>query len=307
MYSRAADVVDVFGRAIYISSAKGGAMEHVKVNQETVAYLRERAVRPPDVILILGSGLGGLADEIEAPVRIPYTQIPGFPHSTVPGHAGALVLGRWGGVDVAVMQGRFHLYEGWDAEAVALPIRALAALGARAIVLTNAAGGLRPGMHPGDLMLISDHLNFMWKNPLIGPVVPGEERFPDMSDPYDGELRAAAEEVALEMAIPLDQGVYAALLGPSYETPAEIRMLARLGADAVGMSTVPEVLVARALGLRVLAVSCITNLAAGLGGERLSHDEVMEVGARVCERLAGLIRGVLPRIAVGLRPVEAAP
>lgn len=281
-------------------------MQHIEKHQEAIEYLRQHVTQPPEVILILGSGLGGLAEEIEQPVRVPYEQIPGFPHSTVAGHAGALVLGRWEGVDVAVMQGRFHLYEGWDPEAVALPIRVLAALGAGAIVLTNAAGGVRPGMRPGDLMLIADHINFTWKNPLIGPVVPGEERFPDMSDPYDDALRAAAEEVALELAIPLEQGVYAALLGPSYETPAEIRMLARLGADAVGMSTVPEVLVARALALRVLAISCITNLAAGLGGERLSHEEVMEVGARVRDGLAALIRGVLPRVAVGSSPVEAA-
>jgi purine-nucleoside phosphorylase len=272
---------------------------------ETVAFLRERLTRAPSVILVLGSGLGGLADEIQDPVRIPYEEIPGFPRSTVAGHAGALVAGIWEGVEVAVMQGRFHLYEGWDPADVARPIRALAALGARQLVLTNAAGGVRPGLEPGDLMLIADHINLMFRNPLIGPVSTGEERFPDMSEPYDAEFRRAAERVALERRIPLDQGVYAAVLGPSYETPAEIRMLARLGADAVGMSTVPEVVVARALGLRVLGISCITNLAAGLGSEPLSHEEVMEVGARVRDRLADLLRHLMPHIAASNLPSEA--
>jgi purine-nucleoside phosphorylase len=273
---------------------------------ETVTFLRERLTRAPAAILVLGSGLGGLADEIQDPVRLPYEEIPGFPRSTVLGHAGALVAGIWEGVEVAALQGRFHLYEGWDPSAVVLPIRALAALGAGLLLVTNAAGGVRPGLRPGDLMLIADHLNLMGRNPLIGPVFAGEERFPDMSEPYDAAFRRAAEEVALERRIPVEQGVYAAVLGPSYETPAEIRMLARLGADAVGMSTVPEVLAARALGVRVLGISCITNLAAGLGREPLSHAEVMEVGARVRDRLADLVRGVLPRIAEPNLPTEAA-
>jgi purine-nucleoside phosphorylase len=266
---------------------------------ETVAFLRERFTRAPHAVLVLGSGLGGLADEIEDPVRIPFAEIPGFPRRTqeLAGHAGALVAGRLEGVEVAAMQGRFHLYEGWEPADVALPVRALAALGAGTLLVTNAAGGIRPGFRPGDLMLIADHVNLMSRSPLIGAAVPGEERFPDMSDPYDPAFRRVAEEVALELGIPLVQGVYAALLGPSYETPAEIRMLARLGADAVGMSTVPEVLVARALGVRVLGISCITNLAAGLGGQKLSHDEVMETGAAVRDRLVALVRGVLPRVA----------
>lgn len=274
--------------------------------EETIAFLRERVTRAPHAVLVLGSGLGALADELEDPVRIPYGEIPGFPESTVAGHAGALVAGRLEGVEVAAMQGRFHLYEGWEPSLIALPVRVLAALGAETMLLTNAAGGIRPGLRPGDLMLISDHINLTGRNPLIGAALPGEERFPDMSDPYDAALRRAVREAALERQIPLTEGVYAAVLGPSYETPAEIRMLARLGADAVGMSTVPEVIVARAVGLRCVGISCVTNLAAGLGGERLSHDEVMEVGARVRDRLASLVRGALPRIAPVNRPMEAA-
>ncbi|MDB4949347.1 MAG: Purine nucleoside phosphorylase [Gemmatimonadetes bacterium] len=267
--------------------------------EDTITFLRERVTRAPHAVLVLGSGLGGLADEIEDAVRIPFEDVPGFPRRTqqLEGHAGRLVAGRLEGVEVVAMQGRFHLYEGWAPEAVALPLRALAALGAGTVVLTNAAGGLRPGMRPGDLMLMADHINFMARNPLIGRVAAGEERFPDMSDPYDAEYRRIAEEVARELRIPLLSGVYAALLGPSYETPAEIRMLGRLGADAVGMSTVPEVLVARAMGMRCIGFSAITNLAAGLGGSTLSHAEVMEVGASVRDRLVALVRGILPRVA----------
>ncbi len=263
---------------------------------DTVSFLRERVPHAPQAILVVGSGLGGIVEEIGDAVRTPYADIPGFPRSTVVGHAGELVAGRWAGVNVVAMAGRFHLYEGWTPREVTYPIRTLAALGPGSLILTNAAGGVRPGMQPGDLMLIADHLNLMWKNPLIGAVEEGEERFPDMSDPYDAEFRRVAEEVALEQRIPVEQGVYAALLGPSYETPAEIRMLARLGADAVGMSTVPEVLVARARGIRVLGISCITNLAAGLGSTPLSHAEVVEVGARVRDRLAALVKGSLPRL-----------
>ena len=264
---------------------------------ETIEYLRERVTRAPSVVLVLGSGLGGMAEEIADAVAIPYPDIPGFPRSTVTGHAGRLVAGIVNGVEVVAMQGRFHLYEGWDPSVVALPIRALAALGAGALVVSNAAGGLRPGMKAGDLMLIADHINLMGKNPLIGPVLAGEERFPDMSAPYDPEFRRIAAEIALKQRIRLEEGVYAALLGPSYETPAEIRMLRTLGADAVGMSTVPEVIVARALGLRVLGISLISNLAAGISPVPLSHAEVMEAGARVQEPFARLVREILPRIA----------
>ena len=272
----------------------------------TVTFLRERITRAPHAILILGSGLGGLADEIEDAVRIPYGDIPGFPVSAVAGHVGALVAGRLNGVEVVAMQGRFHLYEGWDPADVAMPIRVLAALGSEVLLVTNAAGGIRSGMQPGDLMLLSDHLNLIGRNPLAGTEVIGNARFVDMSEPYDADFRRHAQEIAGEQGVTLSEGVYAGLLGPSYETPAEVRMLGRLGADAVGMSTVPEVLVARALGLRVLGISCITNLAAGLGGAHLSHEEVLEVGAQVRDRLAALVRGVLPRIATSNDPSEAA-
>ena len=273
-------------------------MTHTSI-EPTVTFLRERFTRAPHAILVLGSGLGGLADEIDDAVRVPFDDIPGFPRRTqaLAGHAGQLVAGRMEGVEVVAMQGRFHLYEGWKPSDVALPVRALASLGAQSMLLTNAAGGIRPGFVPGDLMLIADHLNLMFQNPLIGEAYPGETRFPDMSDPYDAGFRRAAEEVARELKIPVTQGVYAGLLGPTYETPAEVRMLGRLGADAVGMSTVPEVIVARAIGVKCLGISCITNLAAGLSGQALSHDEVMEVGAQVRERLVALVRGVLPRIA----------
>jgi purine-nucleoside phosphorylase len=223
----------------------------------------------------------------------------------VAGHAGALVAGTWEGVEVVAMQGRFHLYEGWDPQAVALPIRALRELGASTLVLTNAAGGVRPGFEPGYAHAHRGPHQPHGPEPAGGPVFEGETRFPDMSAAYDAEFRRIAREVAEREGVAVEEGVYAAVLGPSYETPAEIRMLGRLGADAVGMSTVPEVIVARALGMRVLAISCITNLAAGLGQESLSHEEVMEVGARVRDRLASLVRGTLPRIAAGNLPTEA--
>jgi purine-nucleoside phosphorylase len=274
--------------------------------EETIGFLRERVTRAPEACLVLGSGLGELAHEIRDAVIIPYAEIPGFPVSTVAGHAGALVAGILNGVEVVAMQGRFHLYEGWDAGEVAIPVRSAAALGAELLLLTNAAGGLRPGMQPGELMLIADHLNLTGRNPLVGPVQGSEERFPDMSEPSDAAARRAAASVALELRIPLTEGVYAAVLGPSYETPAEIRMLRMLGADAVGMSTVPEVLVARALGMRVMGISCITNLAAGLGASALSHEEVIEVGAAVSDRLGTLVRELLPRLVRSNSPSEAA-
>jgi purine-nucleoside phosphorylase len=259
----------------------------------TLAYLRERVTIRPRVALVLGSGLGAMADELEEAVRIPYTEIPGFAPATVEGHRGVLVAGRLEGVECVALQGRYHVYEGHAPEVVTVPVRVVAALGARTLIVTNAAGGLNRTFRPGDLMIIDDHINLMWRNPLVGAVVPGDERFPDMSRPYDPELQALAERVALELGVRVVRGVYCAVSGPSYETPAEIRMLQRFGGDAVGMSTVPEVLVARAMGVRVLGFSLITNLAAGLAAAPLSHAEVVAAGAEAAGRLGALVRRVV--------------
>ena len=261
-----------------------------------VAARLGKGARTPKAAIVLGSGLGFLADEIKDAVRIPYKEIPGFPQPGVAGHKGELVAGVLAGVPVIAQSGRFHLYEGHDAGVAALPVRVFAGLGIRTLFLTNAAGGARLTFRPPTLMLISDHLNLMGRNPLLGPVEEGEERFPDMSEPYDPELRKLAREVAREERIPLEEGVYAGLLGPSYETPAEVRMLRGLGADAVGMSTVPEVIVARARGLRVMGVSTITNYAAGLTTASLSHKEVIAAANEVGAALARLLTGVLARL-----------
>lgn len=260
---------------------------------DTLAFLHERVTRRPRVMLVLGSGLGALADSLEDAVRIPFAEIPGFAPATVQGHRGMLVAGRLEGVECIALQGRYHLYEGHPTALVTLPVRAMAALGARTLIVTNAAGGINRSFRAGDLMIIDDHINFMGRNPLIGPVVPGDERFPDMSEPYDRSLQALAERVALGQGIRVVRGVYAAVSGPSYETPAEIRMLQRFGADAVGMSTVPEVIAARAMRIRVLGISLITNLAAGLAATPLAHDEVVEAGREAADRFSRLIRGVL--------------
>src|SRR5216117_809490 len=250
----------------------------------------------PDVAIVLGSGLGALADAVRSACRIPYSEIPGFPQPGAPGHKGELVAGMLENVPVVVQSGRFHLYEGHAPDVAALPTRVFARLGATTLVVTNAAGGIRHTFRPPTLMLIADHINLMFKNPLVGPVAEGDERFPDMSDPYDPALRRLAREVARTERIPLEEGVYAGLLGPSFETPAEIRMLQRLGADAVGMSTVPEVIAARARGIRCLGFSSITNVAAGLSAQKLSHLEVLEAGKQVSGQLEQLIRGVLRRL-----------
>jgi purine-nucleoside phosphorylase len=257
------------------------------------ASVRAQTTRVPDVALILGSGLGSLADEISDATVIPFAEIPGFPAAAVIGHAGRLVVGEIEGLTCAAMQGRFHLYEGHDPATVALPVRMLLALGARTLIVTNAAGGINRTFRAGDLMLIEDHINLLARNPLTGPVLEGETRFPDMSHAYDVGLRQIAKRVADEQSLQLMNGVYAAVPGPTYETPAEIRMLERLGADAIGMSTVPEVIVARARGVPVLGISLITNLAAGLSPNPLSHDEVVAAGMEARERFAQLIRGVL--------------
>ena len=245
---------------------------------EAAEYLRARLPARPDLALVLGSGLGGLADRIEDPVYIPYGQIPHFPVSTAPGHAGRFVFGRLSGRMVLCMQGRFHYYEGHDMAAIALPVRALKALGCRALVLTNAAGGVNWDFSVGDFMLITDHINFMGANPLrgenddvIGP------RFCDMTHVYTPEFQQTARQVAAQQGITLREGVYLGYMGPSFETPAEIRAFRTLGADAVGMSTVPEAIAASHCGLPVLGVSLITNMAAGMAGKRLSGDEVIEI------------------------------
>ncbi len=267
--------------------------------QEAARAISGRLRGPaPKVAIVLGSGLGFLSDEVRDSVRIPYAEIPGFPQPGVVGHKGELVAGTLEGVPVLVQSGRFHLYEGHSADVVALPVRVFHAVGVRTLIVTNAAGGVRPTFRAGALMLIADHVNLMFRNPLIGPVQEGEERFPDMSAPYDPELRALAREVARQERIPLDEGVYLALLGPCFETPAEIRMLQRLGADAVGMSTVPEVITARARGIRCLGFSTITNLAAGISPVPLSHQEVLEVGRQVGHSLGTIVKGVVRQLPV---------
>jgi purine-nucleoside phosphorylase len=268
----------------------GGRAEAVEA---AAAFLRRRLDTLPETAIVLGSGLGRLAARLQDARAIPYGEIPGFPTTTVVGHEGRLVAGTLGGTPVLVQSGRFHLYEGHSADTVALPVRVMATLGVRTLILTNAAGGIRRTFSRGALMMIADHVNLTFRSPLIGPLLPGEERFPDMSEPYDPDLRARAREVAREQGIALDEGVYLQLLGPTYETPAEVRMLERLGGDAVGMSTVVEVIAARARGVRCLAFSTITNPAAGITGERLSHDEVMEVAARVSGDLERLVEGVV--------------
>jgi purine-nucleoside phosphorylase len=249
----------------------------------------------PRVAIVLGSGLGFLAGEVAEPLRIPYSAIPGFPEPGVAGHKGELVAGRLESVPVLVQAGRFHLYEGHAASVAALPTRVFAELGIKVLIVTNAAGGVRRTFPAGILMLIADHINLMWRNPLIGQPRPGEQRFPIMHAPYDADLRALARTVAREERVPLEEGVYVGLLGPSYETPAEVRMLERLGADAVGMSTVPEVIVARSRGLRCLGFSSITNPGAGITGEALSHEEVLAASERMGRQLSVVLKGVLRR------------
>jgi purine-nucleoside phosphorylase len=251
----------------------------------------------PRIAITLGSGLGGLTRRFEARADVPYSDLPGWPLPTVEGHAGQAIFGRLGDVEVLGLSGRVHLYEGHEPARAAFYVRVLGALGVPALFLSNAAGAIHRTFQPGDLMLLADHINLMFRSPLVGPVQPGETRFPDMSSPYDPALRAAVKEAALELQIPLREGVYAALLGPTYETPAEIRMLEALGADAVGMSTVPEVIAARALGIRCVAVSCLTNLAAGVSPEPLDHAEVLETSQRVADDFERLVERSVTRFA----------
>ena len=243
----------------------------------------------PVAAIILGSGLGGLAERIEGARRVAFHEVPGFPQATVHGHAGVLIAGKLAGRPVLAMAGRFHLYEGHSPRLAGYSVRVLHALGARTLFVSNAAGGINRNFAAGDLMVIADHINLMFRNPLEGPLEPGDIRFPDMSDPYDSALRTMLHEAGRTLGVPLRDGVYAGLLGPAYETPAEVRMLERLGADAVGMSTVPETIVARAVGMRVAGVSCITNLACGLSLTPLSHEEVLETTTRVARDFENLV------------------
>ncbi|HEY1767825.1 MAG TPA: purine-nucleoside phosphorylase [Terracidiphilus sp.] len=272
---------------------------------EAAAYL-ERRMEPlaPRIGIVLGSGLGAAADAVAAGVAIPYGEIPHFPQSTVEGHSGRIVAGMLGGVPVAIMQGRVHYYEGYSAAQVTFPLRVLGALGLRAVVLTNAAGGIAESYRVGQLVALADHINFMGWNPLTGPnearfgFAPGTGlRFFDMTEAYSKRLRALAREAAREEGFALEEGVYLATPGPSFETPAEIRAFRTLGATLVGMSTVPETIVARHMGIEVLGLSCVTNLAAGLGDTQLSHQEVYEAGRLVEARLAALLTRLAPRIA----------
>ena len=278
---------------------EGSAVSTLYARAEQAARLiRSRTSLEAQVAIVLGSGLGGFADEFAEAVAIPYGEIPGFVTSTAEGHAGRLVIGKVGAVPVIAMQGRVHFYEGYSLEEVTFPIRVFKLLGIKKLVLTNAAGGIDTELIQGALMVISDHLNLMGVNPLRGP---NDERFgprfPDMSEAYSRALQEKAVEEAHALGIELRRGVYAALAGPCYETPAEIHMVRACGADAVGMSTVPETIVARQMGIEVLGISCITNMAAGISDEPINHAEVMETGRRVRETFTKLLRGVIARLA----------
>lgn len=268
-----------------------------KLQESTQYILNTIDGKKPTIGLILGSGLGILADQIEDKISIPYEDIPHFPVSTVEGHVGQLVIGSLSGKSVIAMQGRFHYYEGYDISQVTYPVRIMKMLGVEKLVVTNAAGGINVNFEAGDLMLITDHINLTGTNPLVGKNISElGPRFPDMSEAYSKELRKIAFNVATKLKIVLEEGVYAGLMGPSYETPAEIRYLRIIGADAVGMSTVPEVIIANHCGLKVLGISCITNMAAGVLDTKLSHDEVMETAEKVKEQFIGLVKGIFDQL-----------
>jgi purine-nucleoside phosphorylase len=262
-------------------------------------FIKSRIPIRPRVAVVLGSGLGAFADSLANQIVIPYRDIPGWPQSTALGHAGKLVVGTIDGLAIAALAGRVHLYEGYTAQQVVFGVRALAALGIRSLVLTNAAGGVNPSWRPGQLVLISDHINLLGQNPLTGP---NEDalgpRFPDMSQAYSTRFRALARTAGNEIGLDLAEGVYAALPGPSYETPAEIRYLRAIGADLVGMSTVPETIAANHIGIEVLGISCVTNFAAGVTNQKLDHTEVLAVGERVKDTIVDLLRRVLPLLAM---------
>jgi purine-nucleoside phosphorylase len=277
---------------------------------EAADFLRSKlGVLEPRIGIVLGSGLGAVAEAVAEPVFVPYEEIPHFPRSTVEGHSGRIVAGLLNGVPVIVMQGRVHFYEGYTPQQVTFPMRVLGRLGLTHVILTNAAGGINDHYHVGDLVLLADHINLLGFNPLIGPnearfgdSVRSGLRFFDMTEAYSVELRALAQQAARAEGAALHEGVYLAISGPSFETPAEIRAFRVLGADLVGMSTVPETIVARHMGIRVLGISCVTNLAAGISPTQLSHQEVFEAGKRVQDRLAGLLARLLPMITALEKP-----
>jgi purine-nucleoside phosphorylase len=285
-------------------------MTYFETVTEAAAFLRDKlGALAPRVGIVLGSGLGAVAEAVVDPAVVPYHEIPHFPRSTVEGHAGRMVAGLLGGVPVLVMQGRVHSYEGYTPQQVTFPMRVLGALGMRAVILTNAAGGIADGLRVGQLVLLGDHINMMGWNPLVGPNEPrfgyqpgAALRFFDMTEAYSKRLRGLAHEIAESAGSPLQEGIYAAVSGPSFETPAEIRAFRTLGATLVGMSTVPETIVARHMGLEVLGISCVTNLAAGLSESLLSHEEVFEAGRKVEHRLAGLLELLAPGIHVLYEP-----
>lgn len=283
------------------AKAKSSSGEEFARAERAAKFIRLKTKLRPKIALVLGSGLGAFADGLESATRIPYERIPHFPRSTAVGHAGRLVIGKVGDVAVAAMQGRVHFYEGYSLADVIFPMRVFARLGIRAAILTNAAGGINLGFKQGTLIVMRDHINLQGSNPLIGP---NDERFgprfPDMTYAYSKTYRAAALEEARRLGIEVSEGVYTALPGPSYETPAEIRYLRTIGADMVGMSTVPEVIAARHMGIRVLGISCVTNMAAGILDKPLDHREVLATGQRVKGDFIALLQALLPRIAADL-------
>lgn len=281
-----------------VPRAKQGAMDTITELEEAARFIKSKINLQPALAIVLGSGLGSFADDLSEAVRIEYAEIPHFAQSTAIGHAGRLVIGKIAEVPVLTMQGRFHLYEGYPPETVVFPIRVFARMGVRAAILTNAAGGIKLDYGQGRLVLITDHINLQGKNPLVGRE---DERlgprFIDMTEAYCKEYREMAKAAGRKLGIELDEGVYAGLLGPSYETPAEIRFLRTIGADLVGMSTVAEVIAARQLEMKVLAISCVTNMAAGILQQKINHEEVLETGRRVAGEFKKLLREVVPMIA----------
>ncbi len=267
------------------------------MREEAKRHIESRTPLRPKVAIVLGSGLGAFADELTDRVDIPYGEIPGWPPATAVGHAGRLVIGKLGDLDTAVMAGRAHLYEGNTPAQVTYGVRVLGSLGVRAMVFTNAAGGINLSLEQGGLVLISDHINLQGSNPLVGPNDDSlGPRFPDMSEAYSRPFRQTARDVATELCIPISEGVYAAMLGPSYETPAEIRYLRAIGADVVGMSTALEVIAANHMGIKSLGISCVTNMAAGVLPQKINHEEVLETGAMVRDTLVRFLKRLAPRL-----------